>query len=84
MHLDPRDLISRSEMSRVQHLIVAMTVALNALDGFDVMAISFASPGIAAEWNTTTVGLGFILSMELWGMAIGSIALGGMADHVGR
>ena len=84
MHLDPREILNRSEMSRMQHLIVTMTVALNALDGFDVMAISFASPGIAAEWGTTTVGLGFILSMELWGMAIGSIALGGMADHVGR
>jgi benzoate transport len=84
MHIDPRELINRSEMSRLQHLVVTMTVALNALDGFDVMAISFASPGIAAEWNTTTVGLGFILSMELWGMAIGSIALGGMADHIGR
>lgn len=84
MHIDPRDLINRSEMSRLQHLVVILTVALNALDGFDVMAISFASPGIAAEWNTTTVGLGFILSMELWGMAIGSIALGGLADAIGR
>jgi benzoate transport len=84
MHIDPRELIHRSEMSRLQHLVVAITVALNALDGFDVMAISFASPGIAAEWQTTTVGLGFILSMELWGMALGSIALGGMADHLGR
>lgn len=84
MHIDPRELINRSEMSRLQHFVVAVTVALNALDGFDVMAISFASPGIAAEWNTTTVGLGFILSMELWGMALGSVILGGMADQVGR
>jgi MFS family permease len=59
-------------------------VALNALDGFDVMAISFASPGIAAEWKTTMAGLGIILSMELWGMAAGSIVLGGVADSMGR
>jgi len=84
MNTDPREILNNSDMSRMQHLVVAMTVALNALDGFDVMAISFASPGIAMEWGTTTVGLGFILSMELWGMAIGSIALGGVADHIGR
>lgn len=84
MHTDPRDILNKSDMSRLQFLIVALTVALNALDGFDVMAISFASPGIAREWATTTVGLGFILSMELWGMALGSVALGGLADHIGR
>jgi benzoate transport len=81
---DPREILDQNEMSRVQWLVVILTVALNALDGFDVMAISFASPGIAQEWGTTTLGLGFILSMELWGMAIGSIALGGVADALGR
>ncbi|MES2603946.1 MAG: MFS transporter [Pseudomonadota bacterium] len=81
---DPREILNASAMSRLQYLVVAMTVALNALDGFDVMAISFASPGIAAEWQTTMAGLGLILSMELWGMAVGSIFLGGVADLLGR
>ncbi len=84
MHNDPRETLNAAAMSRLQYVIVALTVALNALDGFDVMAISFASPGIAVEWKTTMAGLGLILSMELWGMAIGSIFLGGVADLVGR
>ena len=84
MHTDPRELLNQAEMTRFQYIVVALTVALNALDGFDVLAISFASPGIAAEWGTTRAALGFILSAELWGMAIGSVALGGVADSIGR
>lgn len=84
MHTDPRELLNLSEMTRFQYIVVALTVALNALDGFDVLAISFASPGIAAEWGTTRAALGFILSAELWGMALGSVALGGVSDSVGR
>ena len=84
MYTDPRELLNRAAMARLQFVVIAITVALNALDGFDVMAISFASPGIAVEWGTTQAGLGFILSMELWGMAAGSLLLGGVADFLGR
>src|SRR5690606_7317009 len=71
-------------MSRLQITAVAITIALNALDGFDVLAISFASPGIAAEWRIDPAALGFVLSMELIGMSIGSVLLGGVADRIGR
>src|SRR5688500_803734 len=81
---DPRDLISTSRMSALQVTVVAITVALNALDGFDVLSISFASPGIATEWGIDRAALGFVLSMELIGMAIGSVLLGGVADRIGR
>ena len=71
-------------MSRLQVIAVAITIGLNALDGFDVLSISFASPGIAAEWGIDRAALGIVLSMELIGMAIGSILLGGVADRIGR
>lgn len=84
MTTDPRDVIANSPMSRLQIVIVAITIALNALDGFDILSISFASPGIAAEWGIDRAALGIVLSMELIGMAIGSIVLGGVADKIGR
>lgn len=84
MHSDPRATLNQSDMARLQYIVVAITVALNALDGFDVMAISFASPGIYREWGITPAGLGLVLSMELWGMAAGSLFLGGVADACGR
>ena len=55
-------------MGRFQIGAVAICVLLNALDGFDVLAISFASPGIAEEWGVERGVLGVVLSMELIGM----------------
>lgn len=71
-------------MGLLQIAIIAITVGLNAMDGFDVLSISFASSGIAKEWGIDNAVLGIVMSMELIGMAIGSIALGGVADVYGR
>jgi benzoate transport len=81
---DPKDVFSNAPMRWRQMLVVAITLGLNALDGFDVLTISFASPGIAAEWHITRAALGVVLSMELIGMAFGSLALGSVADRIGR
>jgi benzoate transport len=81
---DPRQILDQTPMTVPMIIVVAITVFLNALDGFDVLAISFASPGIAKEWGVSPAELGFVLSAELVGMAIGSIFLGGVADKVGR
>ncbi len=84
MTTDPRRIMTDSPMSTLQILVVAVTICLNALDGFDVMSISFASPGIASEWGIDRAALGIVLSMELIGMAVGSVFLGRLADRIGR
>jgi MFS transporter, AAHS family, vanillate permease len=81
---DPREIIARSRMSGLQILAIAITVGLNSLDGFDVESISFAAPGIASQWHLNNTALGAVLSMELIGMAIGSIFIGNVADRIGR
>jgi benzoate transport len=82
---DPRSLLATAPMSGLQIMVCTITVFLNALDGFDLLAISFATPGIMKEFNIPpNVGLGLVLSMDLWGMAVGSFLLGGVADYIGR
>ncbi len=81
---DPQAILDREPMSRMQWGVVAVMVGLNALDGFDVLSISFASPGIAKDWGIDRAALGLVLSMELVGMALGSLVLGGVADRIGR
>lgn len=81
---DVRERLDRAPMGWAQIAAIILCIALNALDGFDVLAISFASPGIAAEWGIDRAALGLVLSMELIGMAVGSILLGSMADRAGR
>jgi benzoate transport len=80
----PSAIIEHGRMGVAQWVAVFVTFGLNGLDGFDVLAISFASPGIARDWGLSSGTLGWILSMELMGMAIGSIALGGVGDKIGR
>ena len=84
MNSTPQEVIDRSPMYGRQIIAVTICVFLNALDGFDVLSISFASPGIAAEWQIDRAALGIVLSMELIGMAIGSLLLGPAADKYGR
>lgn len=81
---NPVDAIRQQPMSRLQWVVVALCIALNAVDGFDVLAISFAAPGIAEEWNIDRGMLGVVLSMELLGMAVGSVLIGNLADRIGR
>jgi len=82
---DPRSLLATSPMSGLQILVCTVTVFLNALDGFDLLAISFATSGIMSEFKIPpATGLGLVLSMDLMGMAIGSFVLGGAADYFGR
>jgi MFS family permease len=82
---DPRSLLATSPMSLLQIIVCTITVFLNALDGFDLLAISFATSGIMSEFNIPpAAGLGLVLSMDLVGMAIGSFLLGGAADYFGR
>ncbi len=76
--------LARAPMSRLQVGAVAMSVALSALDGFDVLAITFAAPGIAADWGTKPAALGVALSSGLVGMAGGSLFIAPRADRFGR
>jgi len=84
MFNDPRDVIRQSPMGARQWIAVTLMIALNALDGFDVLSSAFAAPGIAKEWGIARDALGVVLSMELIGMGFGSIVFGGAADRFGR
>ncbi len=81
---NPKSIIDHGAMSAGQWVAVLVTVGLNAMDGFDVLSISFSSPGIAKDWGVDKATLGWILSMELVGMGLGSVLLGGVADKIGR
>lgn len=84
MNNNPGSLIDNSPMAWMQIIVVMMCILLNALDGFDVLSIAFASPGIAQEFEINRAVLGVVLSMELMGMAVGSVILGNVADKIGR
>ena len=79
-----KNILDDLPMMPLQITAVVICIALNAMDGFDVLAISFAAPGIAEEWGISRSELGIVLAMELVGMSVGSILLGSVADKTGR
>lgn len=81
---DALERLRTQPMSTGQLLIVSICIGTMALDGYDILAIAFAAPGITAEWGLSKSVLGIVLSLELIGMAAGSIFLGSIADSHGR
>ncbi|XAZ31275.1 MFS transporter [Paenarthrobacter ureafaciens] len=82
--MDLRERINTSKMSPYQWAIIGMCVLLNALDGFDVLAMAFTANGVTKEFGLTGSELGVLLSAGLVGMAIGSLCLAPLADIIGR
>lgn len=71
-------------MSALQWRVVALCWLVNILDGFDLLAISFAAPAIAKAWQLGPQTLGIVFSAGLVGMTVGSFLLGPAADRFGR
>ena len=80
----PLEILQYEPMGVRQWYVVAVCIGILALDGYDVLSIAFAAPGITAEWDISKATLGVVLSLELMGMAIGSILMGALADSRGR
>jgi benzoate transport len=79
-----RERIEFSRMSPYQWLIVGLCVWLNALDGFDVLAMSFTANRVTTEFGLSGAQLGLLFSVALFGMAAGSLFLAPFADVIGR
>ena len=63
-------------------LLLCLTVLV--LDGFDVVAMGFIAPALVADWNIPREELGVVMSMGLFGLAIGALMGGPLADRFGR
>jgi benzoate transport len=77
-------IIRRGPMTRFQLGAIAVCVALNMLDGFDVLVMAFTAPGVSAQWGLSGSQLGVLLSAGLVGMAAGSLIVAPRADRFGR
>ena len=67
---------------QVKLIFVCATVLF--LDGFDTTAIGYVAPALAKEWNIGKAALGPVFSAGLFGLMIGALLFGPLADRFGR
>lgn len=82
--MDIRELIDRSPMGARQWLIIAIALFLNALDGYDMVAMAFGAGTVSEEFALSDSSLGWLLSAALIGIGLGSLFLAPLADRLGR
>ncbi|MFT5134622.1 MAG: AAHS family 4-hydroxybenzoate transporter-like MFS transporter, partial [Gammaproteobacteria bacterium] len=79
-----RESIDQSPVSRQQTIVIFLCFYLNMIDGIDILAIAFAAPAIAADWNVTPQALGLVFSAALVGMGLGAVFIAPFSDRIGR
>jgi MFS transporter, AAHS family, 4-hydroxybenzoate transporter len=67
---------------QVKLLLTCATVLF--LDGFDTTAIGYVAPALAKQWNLGRGALGPVFSAGLFGLMIGALLFGPLADRIGR
>lgn len=68
----------------LQIVVVGLCALINALDGMDVMIISFVAPALAKSWGVGNEALGVVFSAGLAGMMVGCLLIAPFADTWGR
>lgn len=72
------------KMSIFQIAAIGVCVLINALDGFDVLAVAFTAPAISREWGLAPTQVGGLFSAGLAGMGIGAFTISPLGDKLGR
>src|SRR6476469_72351 len=82
--VDVAEFIDRQPVGGFQIRLLLTCAAVLFLDGFDTQAIGYVAPALAKEWGLTRSALGPVFSAGLFGLMIGALLFGPLADRVGR
>src|SRR3954469_4364659 len=76
--------IDRQPVGSFQIKLLLTCAAVLFLDGFDTTAIGYVAPSLAKEWGLTKAPLGPVFGAALFGLMIGALTLGPLADRIRR
>ena len=81
--IDVPEYIDRQPVGAFQIRLLLICAVL-FIDGFDTQAIGYVAPAVAQEWKLPRGALGPVFSAGLFGLMIGALVLGTLADRIGR
>lgn len=81
---DFQEFIDSHKFSKFQWMIFAVCFLVALLDGYDTVAIGYIAPSLIQEWGIQKHDLATAMSSGLFGIAIGAICFGPLADKLGR
>jgi AAHS family 4-hydroxybenzoate transporter-like MFS transporter len=82
--VDVVEFIDAQPVGGFQLKLLLTCAAVLFLDGFDTQAIGYVAPSLAKEWGLTKAALGPVFSAGLFGLMIGALLFGPLADRIGR
>jgi AAHS family 4-hydroxybenzoate transporter-like MFS transporter len=82
--LDIAEAIDSQPIRRFQLMVFALCFLCLLADGFDAQALGYVVPLMSKEWGLTPAQFAPAFSIGLVGMAVGALALGSLADYIGR
>jgi AAHS family 4-hydroxybenzoate transporter-like MFS transporter len=82
--VDVTRLIDQQKISRYQVTVAGLCAAVVFMDGFDAQAIGYVAPSLSAAWKLQKGALGPVFGAGLFGLMLGALIFGPVADRIGR
>ena len=76
--------IADRKVGRGQWMVVLWCVGVLLAEGYDLFCIGYVAPAIIHEWGFSPGAFGTVFSASIFGLLVGNLGVGPLADRLGR